>query len=251
MPFLEVNNVSRHFGGLKALSEVSFSVNSRETIGIIGPNGAGKSTLFNVITGFLPPTKGQIILEDEILTGKKSHQIARRGVARLFQANISFGEFTVLQNILISSHMKSSMNLRPMLFSSSSIPESEMSRANEILEFAKLTHLKDHLAKSLPHGYQRILGVSMALGAEPRVLLLDEPVTGMNLDEMKTMTDLIRTLQSKGLTILLVEHNVGTVMDLCPRIIVLNFGRKIAEGSPDEIRRNKDVIEAYLGAETA
>ena len=251
MPFLEVKDISRRFGGLKALSEVNFSVETGEIIGVIGPNGAGKSTLFNVITGFLSPTKGQIIFDNEVLNGKKPHEIAHRRVARLFQGNIYFGEFTVFQNILISNHMISSMNPGQMLFSSSAIPESEKNRANEIMEFAQLTHLKDQQAKSLPHGSQRMLGLAMAWATDPRLLLLDEPVTGMNPDEMTAMTDLIRTVHSKGLTILLVEHHIGVVMDLCHRIVVLSFGRKLAEGSPDEIRRDKNVIEAYLGTEAA
>lgn len=246
-----MKEITRNFGGLKALSELSFSVNGGEMLGIIGPNGAGKTTLFNIITGFFPPSRGWVVLENEILNGKKPHEIARRGVARVFQANILFSELTVLQNILIGSHMRVNMSLRRMLFASSAIPESEINRAKEILEFVKLTHVKDNLAKSLPFGYQRILGLGIACATEPKLLLLDEPVTGMTLDEVKSITKLIKALHSKGLTILLVEHNVRTVMDLCPRILVLNFGMKIAEGSPDEIRRNKDVIEAYLGRETA
>lgn len=251
MPFLEVNNISRYFGGLQALNEVNFGVDKGEMIGIIGPNGAGKTTLFNVITGFLSPTKGKVIFENEVISGLKPHRIAKGGIIRTFQANVLFGEFTVLENILISIHMKSNIGLKQTLFSTSAFPRSEMDRANEILEFAKLTHLKNHLVKSLPHGNQRMLGVSMAWGAEPKVLLLDEPVTGMNVNEMRVMGDFIKILQSRGITVLLVEHNVKTVMNLCKRIIVLNFGWKIAEGSPDEIRRNKDVIKAYLGAEAA
>lgn len=246
---LEVSNVSRHFGGLVALEELSFGVNAGEIIGLIGPNGAGKSTLFNVITGFFPPTKGQIIYKGEDISRLKPHQIARKGIVRSFQLTVLFPEFSVLENILIGNHMRS--RTWGPLFSRSYIPESEIKRASDILEFTGLTSLKDYKAGDLPHGHQRMLAVAIALGADPELLLLDEPVTGMNLDEIKAMTDLIRALQStRGITVVVVEHNVRAVMDLCQRVIVLNFGRKIAEGSPDEVRSNEDVIEAYLGRET-
>lgn len=248
---LEVKNVSKKFGGLAALSDVSFGVSPGEIIGIIGPNGAGKTTLFNVITGVFPPTEGQIILDSEDITGLKTHQIAPKGIVRTFQASILFPEFSVLQNILTGLHMRSSSLNARRIFSHSPIPESETRRASEMLETVGLTEFKDHLAGDLPHGHQRLLGIGIALAAEPKLLLLDEPVTGMNLDEMRAVTELVRALQRKGLTILLVEHNIRTVMDICPRIIVLNFGEKIAEGSPGEVRRNKDVIEAYLGPEAA
>ena len=247
---LEVSNVSRHFGGLVALEDLSFGVNGGEIVGLIGPNGAGKSTLFNVITGFLSPTNGQIIYKGESISGLKPHKIARRGIVRTFQLTVLFPQFSVMENVLLGSHMRA--RIWRALFSRFRIPESEVKRASDILEFAGLAHLKDLKAGELPHGHQRMLAVAVALGAEPELLLLDEPVTGMNLDEIKAMTDLIRSLQStRGITVVIVEHNVRTVMDLCQRVIVLNFGRKIAEGSPDEVRSNEDVIEAYLGREAA
>lgn len=249
-PVLEISNVSRHFGGLIALSDLSFGVDAGEVVGLIGPNGAGKSTLFNVITGFFSPTKGQVIYDGKDISGLKPHVIADRGVIRTFQLTVLFSEFSVLDNVLIGSHLKSSVGRA--LFSRSRVPESELKRANDILEFTGLTPLKDFKAGDLPHGNQRVLGVAMALGADPRVLLLDEPVTGMNLEEIKTMTDLVRSLQAeRGITVVIVEHNVHTVMNLCHRVVVINFGKKIAEGTPDEVRRNEDVIEAYLGREAA
>jgi len=251
MAFLfEINNVSRHFGGLVALEDLSFGVNAGEIVGLIGPNGAGKSTLFNVITGFFPPTKGRIIYKGKDISGLKPHQIAHRGIVRTFQLTVLFPQFSVMENVLLGSHMSS--RVWGALFSRSRIPEPEVRRASDILEFTGLAHLKDSKAGELPHGHQRMLAVAVALGAEPELLLLDEPVTGMNLDEIRAMTNLIRALQStRGITMVVVEHNVKTVMDLCQRIIVINFGRKIAEGSPDEVRRNEDVIEAYLGREVA
>ncbi len=247
---LEINNVSRHFGGLVALEDLSFGVDAGEIVGLIGPNGAGKSTLFNVITGFFSPTKGQVIYKGKDISGLKPHVIAGRGIIRTFQLTVLFPEFSVVDNVLIGSHLKSSVGAA--LFSRSRVPESEIRRANDIMEFTGLTHLKDYKAGDLPHGNQRVLGVAIALGADPELLLLDEPVTGMNLDEIKMMVDLVKALQSeRGLTVMVVEHNVRTVMDLCQRVVVINFGKKIAEGTPDEVRRNEDVIEAYLGREAA
>ena len=249
-PLLSIDKVSRHFGGLVALDELSFDVNCGEIVGLIGPNGAGKSTLFNVITGFLPPTKGHIIYNGKDISGLKPHRIAQRGLIRTFQLTVLFFGFSVLENVLLGSHLKS--HVGKGLFSRSAIPESEMKRANDILEFVGLSHLKDCDAGDLPHGHQRVLEVAIALGADPELLLLDEPVTGMNLAEINQMTELIKSLQStRGITIVIVEHNIKAVMELCERIVVINFGRKIAEGSPDEARRNEDVIEAYLGREAA
>lgn len=247
---LDVKNLSRHFGGLVALDDLSFSVGAGEIVGLIGPNGAGKSTLFNVITGFFPPTKGQILLKGKEISGLKPHQIASRGIIRTFQLNVLFPEFTVMENVLIGCHLKSSVGRG--LFSRSRIPECEVARAASIMDFTGLAPLRDRRAGDLPHGHQRMLSVGIALGAEPELLLLDEPVSGMNRDEIKVMTELIRSLRStRGTTIVVVEHDIKTVMDLCQRIVVINFGRKIAEGSPDEVRRNEDVIEVYLGREAA
>lgn len=249
---LEVKNISRNFGGLAALSEVSFGVGSGDIVGVIGPNGAGKTTLFNVITGFFPPKEGQIIFDSEDITKLKPHQVSRRGIIRTFQADILFRELTVQQNVLAGLHIRASgLNPRHIFFSPSTIPKSETRMADEILETVGLTQFKDYLAGDLPHGHQRMLGIGVALAAEPKLLLLDEPVTGMNLDEIRVVIELIHTLRGKGLTTLIVEHNIKTVMDICQRVIVLNFGRKIAEGSPEEVRRNEDVIEAYLGPEAA
>jgi len=249
---LGIENITRKFGGLEALREVSFDVQAEEIVGVIGPNGAGKTTLFNVITGVYPPTSGRIVLEENVLSNLKPHKIAQKGIIRTFQADVLFRELTVLQNVLVGLHMKS-VGLRPkqMLFSSTLIPPAETDRASDILETVGLTELREVLAGDLPHGHQRLLGIAVSLAAEPKVLLMDEPVTGMNLNEIKAVTDLVGRLNEKGMTILLVEHNIKTVMAICQRVVVLNFGKKIAEGSPEEIRRNKDVIEAYLGPESA
>ena len=251
MPFLlEIRNVSRHFGGLVALNDVSFGVQRGEIVGLIGPNGAGKSTLFNVITGFFPPSRGRILFKGADIGGLKPHQIARLGIVRTFQLTVLFGQFSVLENVLLGSHLRSRM-LRP-LFSRRAIPPAEWNRAEEILSFTDLAHLRDQRAADLPHGHQRMLAVAVALGAEPELLLLDEPVTGMTAEEIRAMTALIRSLRDvRGITVLLVEHNVKTIMELCQQVVVISFGRKLCEGRPDEVRRNDSVIEAYLGSDAA
>ena len=249
---LEVKNISRNFGGLAALSGVSFDVRPGEIVGVIGPNGAGKTTLFNVITGFFPPKEGQIIFGGEDITRLKPHQISRKGIIRTFQADILFRDLSVQQNVLTGLHIRASgLNPKHVFFASSIIPKSETRMADEILETIGLTQFRDYKAGDLPHGHQRMLGIGVALAAEPKLLLLDEPVTGMNLDEIREVVDLVNDLREKGLTVLIVEHHIKTVMDICQRVIVLNFGKKIAEGSPEEVRRNEDVIAAYLGPEAA
>jgi branched-chain amino acid transport system ATP-binding protein len=245
---LEVMNICKYFGGLVALDDLSFNVNSGEIVGIIGPNGAGKSTLFNVITGFISPTSGQVLYEGKKITGNKPHEIARRGIVRTFQLTVLFPEFTVLENVLIGRHLKSS-TVRSLV-SLQFFPPKELQKASEILEITGLTHLRDYQAGNLPHGYQRMLAVAIAVASDPKVLLLDEPVTGMNSEEIETMISLLKALPSaKGINLIVVEHNVKVIMDICQKIIAINFGRKICEGSPEEIRKNKDVIEAYLGKE--
>lgn len=248
--FLTLENMSRHFGGLVAVDNLSFSVAKGEIVGLIGPNGAGKSTTFNVITGYLSPTKGKILLKGEDISGLKPHIIARKGVTRTFQLTVLFPELSVLENILLGIHLRSTVfNPFKILFSRFFFPKDEINRAMEIIEMTGLSHVKDQKAKDLPHGIQRMLGLAIVLGAEPEMILLDEPVTGMNLDEIKAMINLIKQLHPRGLTILLIEHNIKTVMDLCERIVVLSFGKKIAEGSPSEVSQNQDVITAYLGDE--
>jgi branched-chain amino acid transport system ATP-binding protein len=247
---LEVCNVTRSFGGLIALDDVGFSVDKGKIVGLIGPNGAGKSTMFNVISGFLSPTRGRIIYKGEDISGLHPHKVTRKGIVRTFQANVLFPKLSVLENVLIGGHLKSS--LRKGLLSLSFVPRNEVKRANDIIELTSLAKLREQKAGDLPHGFQRMLAIAIALSAEPELLLLDEPVTGMNLDEIKEMTDLIRALQlSKKVAVLIVEHDMKTVMNLCERIVVINFGKKLAEGSPDEVRNNQDVIEAYLGSENA
>jgi branched-chain amino acid transport system ATP-binding protein len=247
MPLLETRNLTRHFGGLAAVNHVDLTVEKGEIVGLIGPNGAGKTTCFNLLSGFLRPTAGSIVFDGEDITGLRPHQIAARGLVRTFQLTTLFQEMTALQNVLLGLHLHSGTGLRQLLFSRRDFPPDEVARGREALEFTGLAAHADHLTKNLPHGHQRVLGIAMALAARPRLLLLDEPVTGMNLDESGRVMDLVKTIRGHGTTILLVEHNMKAVMGTCERIVVLNFGQKLAEGTPGEVSTSRDVIQAYLG----
>jgi branched-chain amino acid transport system ATP-binding protein len=247
MPLLETRDLTRHFGGLAAVNHVDLTVEKGEIVGLIGPNGAGKTTCFNLLSGFLRPTAGSIVFDGENITGLRPHQIAARGLVRTFQLTTLFQEMTALQNVLLGLHLHSGTGLRQLLFSRRDFPPDEIARGREALELTGLAAHADQLTKNLPHGHQRVLGIAMALAARPRLLLLDEPVTGMNLDESSRVMDLVRTIRGHGTTILLVEHNMKAVMGTCERIVVLNFGQKLAEGTPDEVSTSRDVIQAYLG----
>jgi branched-chain amino acid transport system ATP-binding protein len=248
MALLEARNLTKHFGGLAAVSNFDLTVHEGEIVGLIGPNGAGKTTCFNLLSGFLPPTAGTITFNNENITGLKPHHIVARGLVRSFQLTVLFQDMTVLQNVLMGLHLSSRRGLGQALFSWQSFPPDEIARGYEVLEFAGLAAYAGRFARNLPHGYQRRLGIAMALAARPRLLMLDEPVTGMNVEESNRVMALVQTIRDRGTTILLVEHNMKAVMGTCERIVVLNFGQKLAEGTPAEVSSNKDVIEAYLGA---
>jgi branched-chain amino acid transport system ATP-binding protein len=247
---LEIKELTKHFGGLTALHGLDLNINQGEILGLIGPNGAGKTTVFNLITGFLRPTNGKIMFIGEDVTAQKPHAIAKKGIVRTFQAASVFPDFTVLQNIMAAYQLKPKVGFWEAAFhipSSRRKEEYILGRALKIIRFVGLDGMKDMAARSLPHGHQRILGIAIALAAEPKLLLLDEPLSGMNAEEVNNAKELIHRIWKRGITILLIEHNMGATMSLCQRIAVLNFGNKIAEGSPDEIRQNRDVIQAYLG----
>ena len=248
---LEIEGLTKYFGGLAAVSGLDMSVNSGDIIGLIGPNGAGKTTVFNLITGFLHPTKGRVIFEGKDVTAKKPHSIADKGMVRTFQATNIFPDFTVLENIVLACHLKPKVGFwETVLHTRSSRRKEEdiLSRAQTILELVGMEAMADIAARTLAHGHKRMLGIAIALAAEPKLLLLDEPSSGMNAEEVSETMRVINRLWQSGITILLIEHNMRAAMSLCQRIVVLNFGRKIAEGTPEEISRNKDVIQAYLGA---
>jgi branched-chain amino acid transport system ATP-binding protein len=218
-------------------------------MGLIGPNGAGKTTLFNLLTGVFQPTKGKVLFNGKDITGKKPHVIAELGIARTFQLNPLFPDFTVLENVTASFTLHPKSSLLDMYFNTATYRHNEASileQSIEILKLVGLDKVKDELAKNQPHGYQKMLGIARALAVKPKLLLLDEPIAGMNRDEITfTLTGIKRT-QEQGTTIVVVEHNMQ-IMDLCDHVTVLSFGHKIAEGTVNEIRDNKLVIEAYLG----
>jgi branched-chain amino acid transport system ATP-binding protein len=248
MPLLEARNLTKYFGGLAAVSEVTLGVEEGEIVGLIGPNGAGKTTCFNLLSGFLRPTAGIIIFGGEDISRLRSHEVAGRGLVRTFQLTTLFQDMTALENVLIGMHLHSRLDLRHVLWNRHVFPPDEVAHSREILDFSGLGAHGDQLARNLPHGHQRVLGIAMALAARPRLLLLDEPVTGMNLEESGRVMALVKTIRDRGTTILLVEHNMRAVMGTCERIIVLNFGQKLAEGTPAEVSTSSAVIEAYLGA---
>jgi branched-chain amino acid transport system ATP-binding protein len=251
--FLQISGLTKNFGGLTAVNHFDMYVNKGKIVGLIGPNGAGKTTLFNLITGVLRPTRGKVIFDGEDVTGKKPHQIAERGIGRTFQLTPLFANFTVLENVSASFHLHPRSSLLDIYFNTKTYRRNEayiLEQSLEILKLVGLDRVKSELAKNLPHGYQKMLGIARALAVKPKLLLLDEPVAGMNPDEIDfTMTG-IRKTQQQGTTIVVVEHNMR-IMDLCDRVVVINFGQKIAEGLPKEVRKNEEVTKAYFGDEYA
>lgn len=252
MALLEIRDLSKNFGGLSAISHLDLNVFDLEIVGLIGPNGAGKTTLFNVISGFLLPTSGEVIFKGEKVTGLEPAKLVRRGIVRTFQASKLFMESSVFDNVFTACHVNYKSSACWAFLHSFAVRKEEQElrqKVMEILEFMDLASVKDELAGNLPHGHQRVLGMCIALACNPKLLLLDEPITGMNPEETSTLVDLIRRIRDKGITIIIVEHDMRAVMSLCGRIIVLNYGKKIAEGLPQEIRTSKEVIECYLGRE--
>jgi branched-chain amino acid transport system ATP-binding protein len=247
---LSIENVAVHFGGLVALSDLNFTVCDCEIVGLIGPNGAGKTTAFNVFTGFLKPTSGEVRYRGTLLNGLKPHEIADLGLVRTFQRTSVFQNNSVYENVLIGLHRRGRSTPWDTLLAlpRERIAEREFAdRAWEILALVGLESRATELAGALPYGEQRLLGIALALAAQPSMLLLDEPVSGMNPSESGKVMKLVETIRTSGVAILLVEHDMPMVMRVCDRIVVLNYGRIIAEGSPAEIQRHPDVIRAYLG----
>ena len=252
MAFLEIENLTKNFSGLWAIDRLDWKVEPGEIAGLIGPNGAGKTTLFNMINGFLRPSEGRIEFKGKSLIGLRTDQIARMGISTVFQRSLLFRGNTVFQNVLVGCYGEQRTGFWQALFNTASYRREEevtRQRALQTLEFIGLTKWKDSLAETLPIGAQRLLAVGQALMTKPQLLLLDEPFTGLNDEEMLKLVDEIREIRNQGITIILIEHHMKWVMLLCERIMVLNYGKKIADGTPEVIANNSKVIEAYLGSE--
>jgi branched-chain amino acid transport system ATP-binding protein len=251
--FLEIKDLCKNFGGLAAVSDFSMTVEKGHMASLIGPNGAGKTTIFNLITGVIRPTSGKINYQDKDITGKPPHAVARHGIGRTFQITAMFPDFTVLQNIIASYYLHSQAGFWNTFFNTPKYKRNEaeaLERSQEILEIVGLTMVTHELARNLPHGYQSMLGIARALAIQPQLLLLDEPLGGMNPDEIGFTLDIIRKLNSRGITIMVIEHNMK-ILDLCDRVTVINFGNKIVDGTCEEIRCHPEVMKAYLGSEDA
>jgi len=246
---IHIEDIYKRFGTVQALNGLSLEVPAGKVFGLIGPNGAGKTTTFNVISGFYAPSSGRVAFGGHDISGMKTNAIAELGLIRTFQATTLFQEFTVLENVLVGCHLKARGGLLGTLFGAGRPREANAeAAAGEVLEFFGLAARAAEHASNLPHGLQRALGMAIALVAGPKLLLLDEPFTGMNPEETGHMMELVRRVRDRGVTLLLVEHDMQAVMGLCDRITVLNFGQLLTEGLPTEIRSHPDVIEAYLGS---
>ncbi|MBS7702091.1 ABC transporter ATP-binding protein [Chelatococcus asaccharovorans] len=249
---LAVSSLTKRYGGLVAVKDVSFSVREKEILSVIGPNGAGKSTLFKLISSFVTPTSGEVRFRGERISGLAPHQAARKGVVRTFQETTIFKAMTVRDNVIAAHHLRSRASLAGFFFGTrlARQDEEEFGRsADEILTFLGLSAMRSEIASNLPHGHLRALGIAIGLATNPAVILLDEPFAGMNHEETQRAVEIVRGVRERGVTVLLVEHDMPAVMTISDRIVVLNFGQKIAEGTPQEIKDNPAVIEAYLGVE--
>lgn len=253
MTLLSLQNLLKTFGGLVSVAGVSFDVEENSITGLIGPNGAGKTTVFNIITGNYRPDAGEVIFAGQQITGRATHEIVSLGIARTFQNIRLFQKMSVLENVLAGCHCRMKAGLFSSMFHTPDQRREErqaVERAMRELAFVGLAEQHDNLAGNLSHGRQRLLEIARALASSPRFLILDEPAGGMNNQETAQLARLIRSIRERGITVLLIEHDMNLVMRVCEKLVVLEYGAMIAEGAPSEIKRNPQVIEAYLGIET-
>jgi len=235
MSLLEVRNVSKLFGGLAAASNISFAIHKGEILGLIGPNGAGKTTLFNIVDGFYAPTQGEVLFKDQVISGLKPHQICKLGLARTFQVVKPLQRMSVLDNVIASAFLRAKNRAEAVEI------------AMETLRFTGLEADKDVISRGLPLGKRKKLEIARALATQPELLLLDESFAGLNHSELNESIEIIKNIKARGITIMIIEHHMKVIMSISDRIVVINYGQKIAEGTPQEIRNNPLVVEAYLG----
>ena len=249
---IQVKNITKKYGGLTANNNISFDVSENEILSVIGPNGAGKSTLFKMISSFTPTTSGEVLYRGERISNLKPHIVARKGIVRTFQETTIFKNMTVHESVVVAQHLRAKASLAGYFWGSKTAQEDVSNfgkYADELLEFLGMSEISNEQASNLPQGNLRALGIAIGLATAPKVLLLDEPFAGMNYDETMNMVNLVRSVRNeRGVTIMLVEHDMPAVMNISDRIVVLNFGEKIAEGTPSEIQNNEKVIEADLGS---
>ncbi len=251
---LAATGISKHFGGLAALSGVSISVRRGEIFGLIGPNGAGKTTLFNVLTGLYAADAGELVFDGQTITGSKPHLVAHHGIARTFQNIRLFGGMTALENVMVGRHLRTQTGVLGAVLRTHGAASEERAitqRARELLDYCGLAARAGSIARDLPYGDQRRLEIARALATEPKLLALDEPAAGMNATETATLSKLLERILGDGVTLLLIEHDMKLVMGLSHRVAVLDYGEKIAEGEPAAVQRDAKVIAAYLGGAIA